>query len=163
MNIISSLFKFNHSRYGAIAFLLLFGLTAYSMEQVADTRFSIDRGFYIAATNLVISTDTPGSIISYTLDGSDPRTSTNIMQSIAPATVLIDPANGTGKWKATPSVIVRAYAHSSGMLPTDVDTHTYIFPSAVKSQGDLRPDGNYVFWETTEMDPEVVTDPAYAD
>ncbi|MDF7806768.1 lamin tail domain-containing protein [Pontiellaceae bacterium B12219] len=142
--------------------LVFFGPAAHAQEQVADTRFSINRGFYSVATNLVISTDTIGSIISYTLDGSDPRTSTNTFQSTAPATVLIDPDNGTGKWKPTPAVMVRAYAHKEGMLPSNVDTHTYLFISKVQTQGDIRPDGNTVFWNSTEMDPDVVNNPAYS-
>jgi hypothetical protein len=150
-------------RHIVVVLLLMLGQSVHAEEQVADTKFSIDRGFYTTATNLIISSETVGSIISYTLDGSDPRTSTNAFQTAAPATVLIDPDSGTGKWKATPAVMVRAYAHKAGMLPSNVDTHTYLFISKVRTQGDIRPSGNTVFWNSTEMDPEVVNDPAYSD
>lgn len=147
----------------AAILLLLLSSTVLAMEQVADTRFSIDRGFYEVATNLVISTETASSTISYTLDGSDPRTSTNAMSSPAPATIWIDPDSSSGKWQATPGVMVRAYAHKDGLQPSNVDTHTYIFTSAVRNQGDIRPGGSEVFWDSTEMDPDVINNPAYSD
>ncbi|MDF7825738.1 lamin tail domain-containing protein [Pontiellaceae bacterium B12227] len=148
-----------------VALLLFAGWAGSScaQEQVEDTRFSVDRGFYSSSTNLVISSQTPSATITYTLDGSDPRTSPTANSGTNPILVAIDPDSSTGKWKATPAVMVRAYAHSPGMLPTNVDTHTYIFPSKVKTQGDIRPeDGSFIFWNSTEMDPQVTTDPAYA-
>lgn len=161
----SYLMKFLFTQPGLNRFwavVLLAGPAALA-EQVSDTRFSIDRGFYASATNLVISSDTAAASITYTLDGSDPRTSGSAVTGANPATVLIDPASADGKWKAAPAVMVRAYAHQTGLEDTNVDTHTYIFPDAVITQGDIRPDGSYVFWNSTEMDPEVVTDPAYSD
>ncbi len=163
MNNISTSFGTIQPRHMVVALLLLTGHAALAMEQVADTRFSIDRGFYTVATNLVVSTETAGSTITYTLDGSDPRTSTNAMESPAPATLLIDPDSGMGKWKATPGVMVRAFAHKAGLLPSNVDTHTYLFVSEVRTQGDIRPEGSTVFWNSTEMDPEVVDHPDYSD
>ena len=136
--------------------------SARAQGTVLDTQFSIDRGFYTAATNLIISSGTLAATITYTLDGSDPRTSATAASSANPATVLIDPASSAGKWKAAPAVMVRAYAHLMGMQETNIDTHTYIFPSEVISQGDIRPSGDFVFWNTTEMDPEIITDPAYS-
>jgi len=143
--------------------MMTYGTITHAQEKTADTKFSIDRGFYAVATNLVISSETEGATISYTLDGSDPRTSESATSGITPVSVLVDPDSTDGKWKATPAVMVRAYAHKDGMLPTDVDTHSYIFISKVKTQGDIRPDGAYVFWNSTEMDPEVIDDEAYRD
>ena len=37
---------------------------------VADTQFSVDRGFYDAAQSVAITTTTPGATIRYTTDGS---------------------------------------------------------------------------------------------
>ncbi|HMP84151.1 MAG TPA: chitobiase/beta-hexosaminidase C-terminal domain-containing protein, partial [Verrucomicrobiota bacterium] len=138
------------------------GGIAIAQEKVADTKFSMDRGFYTMATNLTISTTTLGATIKYTLDGSDPRSSGTATSGATPVMVLIDPDSTAGKWQATPAVMVRAYAHKVGMLPTDVDTHTYIFIPKVITQGDIRPTGSYVFWNNTEMDPEVVTNTAYS-
>ena len=39
---------------------------------VADTKFSVDRGFFDAPTTTTITCETPGSTIVYTLDGSSP-------------------------------------------------------------------------------------------
>jgi hypothetical protein len=142
---------------------LWWGGAALAQEKVADTKFSMDRGFYTVATNLTISSATPGATITYTLDGSDPRTSGAAISGDAPLVVLVDPDSGAGKWKATPAVTVRAYAQKAGMLPTGVDTHTYIFTDKVITQGDIRPTGDYVFWNSTEMDPKVVTNSAYSD
>ncbi|VGO12931.1 hypothetical protein PDESU_01485 [Pontiella desulfatans] len=146
-----------------MALLLFSGQAVFAIEQVADTRFSIDRGFYASATNLVVSSETVGATIAYTLDGSDPRTSSSAMQGPAPATIWIDPQNSSGKWRTTPGVMVRAYAYKAGMLPSNVDTHTYLFIEKVRTQGDIRPEGGSVFWESTEMDPAIINDPAYSN
>ncbi|MDF7801336.1 lamin tail domain-containing protein [Pontiellaceae bacterium B1224] len=148
----------------AAAFILVCNTgPAFAQSNVSDTKFSIDRGFYSDATNLIISSETLAATITYTLDGSDPRTSSSAISSENPVTVLIDPESSTGKWKATPAVTVRAFASNEGLLPSNVDTHTYIFPAEVITQGDIRPAGDYVFWTTTEMDPDVVNDSAYSD
>lgn len=39
---------------------------------VADTKFSVDRGFYDAPFEVEITTATPGAAIRYTLDGTPP-------------------------------------------------------------------------------------------
>lgn len=134
-----------------------------AQRTVEDAAFSMDRGFYQAATNLTVSSMTTGATITYTLDGSDPRSSKSAISRASPVTVLIDPDSAEGKWKATPAVIVRAYAHKEGMPSSDVETHTYLFVDEVVRQGDLRPSGSHVFWESTEMDPEIVDDKASSD
>ena len=42
------------------------------MEQVADTRFNYKRGFYSVGFTVVIQSETEGSLLRYTTDGSLP-------------------------------------------------------------------------------------------
>lgn len=124
-----------------------------------DTKFSHDRGFYDAPFEVVISTDVGGTIIKYTLDGSDPRVSPNALNGLSPCNVRIDPSRTDRRWP-TPAVTLRACAYESGSEPSNVDTQTYIFLDEVIEQGEIKPSGSYVFW-TTSMDPKVTQDPAY--
>ena len=84
---------------------------------VEDTKFSINRGFHTRQFQLQLTSATEGAEIRYTLDGSTPSsTSGQVYRN--PITI-----SGTR--------VVRAMAHKSGFQPTNVDTHTYIFPSDV--------------------------------
>ncbi|MBN1125793.1 MAG: chitobiase/beta-hexosaminidase C-terminal domain-containing protein, partial [Sedimentisphaerales bacterium] len=94
---------------------------------VSDTKFSHDRGFYKKppAGNLplrvAITCKTPGAIIRYTTDGSDPS-----------------PANG--HTYSEPLVIeqttcLRAAAFKPGWKTSNIDTHTYVFVEDVVKQG----------------------------
>ena len=101
---------------------------------VADTAFSIDRGFYDAPIQVEITTATPDAEIRYRTDGTAPTESTGTLY--------------TGPVAISSTTTLRAIAYKAGFRPTNVDTHTYIFTSDVKSQPD--------------MDPEVVNDAAYS-
>ena len=124
---------------------------------IADTTFSVDRGFYTDPFELAISTETAGATIRYTLDGSSPDP--------GHGSVYLDPIpiNGTA--------IVRAAAFRSGWRPSNIDTQTYIFVADVVSQSR---DGQAPspVWPTGTvndqvfnygMDPDVVGDQRYAD
>jgi hypothetical protein len=87
---------------------------------VADTRFSHDRGFYETNFSVAITSDTIGATIRYTTNGSTP-TATNGLIYAAPI-----PIAGT--------TTLRAAAFKTGLLPSDVDTHTYIFLNDVIRQ-----------------------------
>jgi hypothetical protein len=87
---------------------------------VADTKFSPDRGFYETNFSCVITTATPGAIIRYTRDGSWPST---INGTIYTGPILI-----------TNTTTLRAIATRAGLVASDVDTHTYVFPSDVVQQ-----------------------------
>jgi len=121
---------------------------------VADTRFSADRGFYGRPFYVEITTDTPGAEVRYTVDGSVP-TATHGEVYTAPITI-------------TGQTILRAAAFKPGYLPTNVDTHTYIFLNNVLAQ-DNSPAGYPSTWKDGggtkpadyEMDPDIVNDPAY--
>ncbi len=102
---------------------------------VMDTALNPDSGFYTNTVTVTVSTATAGASISYTLDGSAPspthgtvHAGTNLTVSVSCTTVL------------------RVMAFKSGMVSTDVDTRTYIFPAAVASQS--RPGGYPETWGT---------------
>ena len=89
---------------------------------VGDTKFSHDRGFYESPFEVTIATATPGATIVYTTDGSEPSAS-----------------NGTigDKVFVDSTTVLRAMAYKRGSKSTNVDTHTYIFPTNVKEQATL--------------------------
>jgi hypothetical protein len=117
---------------------------------VEDTKFSTDRGFYFSPTNIQITTTTPGAYIIYTRDGTMPTPSNGsivnaVNPNVAPtATVAI----------AT-TTLLRAAAFKDGWRPTDVDTHTYLFPAAVATQ--VRPGWPGASQDDYAIDPRVVS------
>ncbi len=84
---------------------------------VADTQFSIDRGFYDTNLTVAITCATPGAVIRYTTDRSEP-TATRGRIYASPIPI-------------TNTTVLRAAAFKTGWAPTDVDTHTYVFPANV--------------------------------
>ncbi|MBN1672450.1 MAG: lamin tail domain-containing protein [Kiritimatiellae bacterium] len=128
-----------------------------SFKRVADTAFSVDRGFFDAAFVVTIVTRTPGATVRYTTDGSEP-TPTNGGGSDATVAVPI---------AKTTCLRARGYHGGQGYEPTDVDTHTYIFVDDVVTQ--TKPAGYPTAWKgyaTTfdadyDMDPEIVDHSAY--
>jgi len=94
--------------------------TSAVFDVVADTKFSVDRGFYEEPFQLVISTATPGATIRYTLDGTEPTETTGIVY--------------TGPITIDKTTTVRAAAFKPGFHPTNVDTQTYIFLADVVRQ-----------------------------
>ena len=100
---------------------------------VADTTFTVDRGFYTQPVDVVVSTRTENAGIYYTTDGSAPSPDN------AAATLFTTPIHiGT-------TTVFRAAAFKDGYEPSDVDTHTYIFVSDVAQQG--------VMWSGVAQDP----------
>lgn len=92
----------------------------------ADTKFSMDRGFYREPFTVTVSCETPGAEIRYTLDGGEPSPSHGLSYE--------------GPVEITTTTTLRAVAMTGGHRPSDVDTHTYIFPEAVVRQPRL-PEG----------------------
>ncbi|MHC4653710.1 MAG: FN3 associated domain-containing protein, partial [Planctomycetota bacterium] len=120
---------------------------------VDDTEFDHDRGFYYADVNVAISCSTPGATIRYTTDGSEP-TMTNGSTYNTP--ILINT-----------TTCLRAAAFKSNWLPSNVDTHTYIFPAHVIVQTNAQAiaAGYPSYWGyggDYEMDPEIYNDSAYS-
>jgi len=87
---------------------------------VGDTKFNVNRGFHEEPFELEISTKTEGAMIRYTLDGTAP--------SQTEGTVYDSPI------RIDKTTVVRAIAFKSGYSPTNIDTHTYVFPDDVVSQ-----------------------------
>ncbi|MBN1816035.1 MAG: CotH kinase family protein, partial [Sedimentisphaerales bacterium] len=119
---------------------------------VADTKFSIDRGLFETGQSfdVQIACETEGSLIRYTLDGSTPTLSKGYVYttpiSIASTTCL------------------RAAAFKDGWLPSNVDTHTYLFLDDVIRQS---PNGETpVGWPAGSVNGQVFEygmDPDIAD
>ncbi len=132
--------------------------------RVADTKFSVDRGFFDSPFIVEISTRTPGALIRFTTDGSEPSLA-NGQDYNAPLII-------------NTTTVLRAAAFKEGLDPTDVDTHTYLFLHEVIRQtgaglpvywGDLgtfdTAPGNLdagLYAADYAMDPDVVDDPRYA-
>ena len=91
---------------------------------VGDTTFSVDRGFFEQPIQVEITSSTEGAEIRYTLDGSPPSETRGLVYG-SPVAI-----NRT--------TILRAMAHKSGFQPTNIDTHTYIFPDDVIAQPRMR-------------------------
>ena len=88
---------------------------AYFLDQVKDTTFSVKRGIYTTPFSVAITTLTADALIRYTTDGSIPTaTSGNLYSAPIPIST---------------TTILRAAAFKPEWQSTNVDTHTYIFPS----------------------------------
>ncbi|MGB2826610.1 MAG: LamG-like jellyroll fold domain-containing protein, partial [Dehalococcoidales bacterium] len=121
------------------------------IDLVADTIFSHDRGYYDSAFNVTINCNTDGATIRYTLDGSEPSE--------------IHGSTYTSPININTTTCLRAAAFKSGWLPSNIDTHTYIFASDVATQP-ANPPGMPSTWKDGypadyEVDPGVVTLPGY--
>lgn len=116
--------------------------------KVADTNFSVDRGFYTGPFSVAITTTTQGAQIRYTLDGTAPSETNGVLN--------------TGPIHITRTTTLRAIAYKPGMLSSDVDTQTYLFTSDIVQQSlnGQPPAGWPSSWSpnTTDygMDPDIV-------
>lgn len=88
---------------------------------VADTKFSVDRGFYERPINVEITSATPDVQIRYTIDGTTPTASRGAVYS--------------GPIRVARTTVLRAAAFKSDFQSTNVDTHSYLFLSQVAAQG----------------------------
>ena len=96
-------------------------------ETVADTKFSVNRGFYVIPFRVKISSVTPDAEIRYTTDGSEPALNHG---SGGPSPQLVE---------VTTTTVLRAKAFREGLEPTNVDTQTYLFTNHVLEQPDEIP------------------------
>ena len=90
---------------------------------VADTKFSINRGFFTSPQSVEITTITPDATIRYTTDGSEPGENNGTTYS-GPLTI-------------SETTVLRAMAFKAGLAPTNIDTHTYLFVDDVIRSPDL--------------------------
>ncbi len=93
--------------------------TAY-LGLVADTKFSVDRGFFDVPFTVAITTATVGAEIRYTTTGSAPGVGNGVLY--------------TGPIHIGRTTVLRAIATKTGWTPSNVDTHSYIFLSNVVAQ-----------------------------
>jgi hypothetical protein len=130
---------------------------------VADTKFSVNRGYYSTEQSVILTCATPGATIRYTLDGSAPTATTGTIHT-APINV-------------SSTTIIRAAAFLPGWIPSNVDTQSYLFLANIISQP-VAPAGWPTTWGTNAtintndgagdgtipgtyaMDPRVVTNTA---
>lgn len=90
---------------------------------VADTKFSVNRGYLSAPVALAITTATPDATIRYTIDGDPPTATTGEVYA--------------GPIQVNSTRTVRAAAFKDGWRETNVDAHTYLFTADIRSQPDM--------------------------
>jgi hypothetical protein len=145
-------------------------LTAtYTPPQSVDTMkvvFSKPNGFYTNPFDLKLDVPDPAYNLLYTIDGSNPQSSTTVQNGGKSKTITINPASVTGRDK-TPCFIVRASLKKDGEGATFPLTQTYIFLDQVINQ--TAPGGNWPAVGTVNgqvidlaMDHKVTDDPKYA-
>ena len=119
---------------------------------VADTKFSVNRGFFDAPFSLSITCATAGAEIWFTTNGSAPA-----------------PGNGwlfTTPISITGQSFIRAAAFLAGYVPSDIDTHSYLFLRDVLRQSNNIP-GYPTNWTQASypadyaLDPAIVNHPVY--
>jgi CotH protein/chitobiase/beta-hexosaminidase-like protein/lamin tail-like protein/K319-like protein/Fn3 domain-containing protein len=125
------------------------------IARVADTKFSVDRGFFEAPFDLVLTCDMTNAAIRYTTNGAPPTAATGVAYS--------------GPIAVGRTTVIRAAAFRTGYVPSNVDTHTYIFLDDVIRQS---PDGSTPpGWPSSwgqnvvdyGMDPNVVNSASYSN
>jgi hypothetical protein len=125
------------------------------LGEVTDLVASKDHGLFERPFQLTLSTETPGTVIRYTTNGSEP---TEQQGEIYTAPLSI-----------TKTTVLRAAAFKPDHLPTRVLTRTYLFPQDVihQSPDGLPPEGFPFLWGVNQvdygMDPRIVNDPRFTD
>ncbi len=132
-------------------------LQAAAGTQVADTKFMVNRGFRRSPVTVMIRSGTTSAKIRYTTDGSAPTPDYGLGNT-NPVAVPVE--------KTT---VLRAIAYKEGMIPSNVDTQTYIFLEDVLRQEASIPgypdprmaSGADRVRLDYEMDPAIVDHPDY--
>ncbi|MCH8046991.1 MAG: CotH kinase family protein [Planctomycetes bacterium] len=122
---------------------------------VEDTTFSVDRGIFRSAAeafDVEITTATPEAMIVYTLDGSPPE--------VDETGAIVNGRAHTAPLHVDRTTTLRAAAFKIGFIPTNVDTHTYIFLDDVLNQSSTPPEGFPATWGGTFTDWGLDQDPA---
>ncbi len=111
----------------------------------------VESGFYESPFSVMLNSSEPGKTIAYTLDGSDPRSSNNILTGTSPVTVQIDPSSTSDGRGKTGGVVLRASVVTDGFAPGKPVTRNFIFTNFVKTQAD--PGGN---WPANNVNGQVI-------
>jgi hypothetical protein len=85
-----------------------------------EPHFSVERGFFDAPFNLLLTTPLSGATIRYTTDGREPTATTGTLYS--PPVVISN------------TTIIRAAVFASSYLPSRTRTHSYLYLDTVLSQ-----------------------------
>jgi hypothetical protein len=119
---------------------------------------NVKRGYFDKPFTLVASCDLPGASLRYTTDGSEPTAVTGLVY--------------TGPMLITNSTILRIAAFASNALPSKAESHSYLFLDSIFKQSN-NPGTNFpntfgtqsavVLPSDYEMDPEILTNAAYAN
>lgn len=96
------------------------------IDFVKDTQFSTLRGFHTASFFLSITSSTPNVTVRYTTDGSPPSESLGFVY-VSPIFI-------------NQTTTIRAMAYRGGWKSTNVDAQSYIFPSDVINQAEIKDD-----------------------
>ncbi len=137
--------------------------------EVKDTlglSFSHSSGFYDDNFTLTVSTPHPDVQIVYTLDGSNPQTSTTSFTGGTSADIYINPVSTSGRPR-TPGVVVRASITKPGYLPSKPEARTYLFMNRILIQS--YPGGDWPDYNVNgqlidlDMDADIVNDPSYSN
>lgn len=97
---------------------------------VADTQFTINRGFFDEPFKVEISTETPEATILYTTDGTPPSKGNVFTGPIGEKYV--------GPITIETTTVLRAFAYKSGLGSSNVETQTYLFIDDVIEQKTMR-------------------------
>lgn len=117
--------------------ITLHGQDAEPLATVADTKFSVDRGFFDQPFVVEITSATEDAEIFYTTNGAEPG---NLF------TGRRYPSEGI---RIETTTVLRAQAQKAGHEPTNIDTQTYIFPHHVVEQPD-EPAGFSTAWQGSD-------------
>ena len=125
---------------------------------VENPVLSHERGLYTGSFQLEILSATDGARIYYTLDGEVPDSARGELY-----TRPVEIAGAASRAVVT----LRVAAYKDGYLPSEIATHSYIFPDNVLSQPS-NPAGFPSSWSGApradyEMDPQITGNPAYTE
>jgi hypothetical protein len=132
---------------------------------IGDVLFSKPSGFYNEPFQLTLSSPDSLATLIYTMDGSNPQSSTTAITGGPEIILDINPDNAEGR-PLTPAVIVRASFLKEGFAPSLSRTRTYLFTDHILQQGypgDPWP-ANDISGQRIDlgMDPDVINDERYA-
>jgi hypothetical protein len=133
--------------------------------------FSAKHGFYRAAFDVIVSAQAAGTVIQYTFDGSDPRTSPTAVSQNSPAAIHIDPDSLVALGTTSPGVALRVCTLAPDSSLSETITQTYLFLEKIGllSPHNTRPGPDWpdTNWSASPqminygMDPDVLNDPRY--
>ena len=124
--------------------------TLPELNDLIGIDFSHESGFYGSNFNLTMKAPQPDVQIVYTLDGSNPQTSSTRITTGVNTSVSINP-NSTANRGTTPAVLVRASIIKDGYGASKPSTRTFIFLDAVKEQS--YPGDN---WPTYDVNGQII-------